>query len=48
MVDNLSISAHPLPMCMLKSLLVDKILIPRYKKWFTNIRDLPFDEDNLR
>ena len=44
MINNLSITAHTFPMCMLTSLSVDEILLPRYMNWSTYFRSLPFDE----
>ena len=43
MVINISIAVHALLMCMLTSLSVDEILLPRYMNWSTNFKGLPFD-----
>ena len=44
MVVNLSITVHNLSMCMLISLLVDEILLPRYINRSTNFSGLSFNE----
>ena len=41
MVDNLSIAVHAFIKCMLTTLLVDEILLPRYVNLSTNFRGLP-------
>ena len=42
MVDNLSIAFHALLMCMLTSLSVDEILLPRYVNWSNNFSSEEF------
>ena len=44
MVVNLLVAVHRLPICMLTSLSVDEILLPRCTNWFTNFRGLPINE----
>ena len=41
-VDNCSVTAHALLMCMLTSLSVDEILQVSYRNWSTNFTGLPF------
>ena len=43
MIDYLSIAVYGFPMRMLKSLPVDKILLPRYEKRPINFKDLSFN-----
>ena len=45
MVDNSSIAVHTLPACMLTSLSVDEILLPRDMNGSTNFKGLPFNEE---
>ena len=45
MIDNLSIPVHALPMCLLTSLSVDEILLPKYVNWFINFRGFPSNEE---
>ena len=42
MISNLSIAIHDIAMRMLTSLSEDKILLPRYVNFSTNLIDLPF------
>ena len=41
MLDNLSITVHTFARCMLPSLSVDEILLPRHVHLSTNFRGLP-------
>ena len=41
MINYQLIAVHAFSMCMLTSLSVDEILLPRYVNWFTNFRGLP-------
>ena len=43
MVDNLSIAVHVCLMHMLTLVSVDEIWLPRYVKWSTNFKGLPFN-----
>ena len=45
LVNNLSIAVPALPMLMLTSILVNKIMLPRYIKWSTHFKGLPFNEE---
>ena len=47
LVDNLSVAVYAFPMCMLMSLSVDEILLPRYMNWSTNFKFLTFDKKRL-
>ena len=38
--NSMSIAAHTFSRCMLTSLSVDEILLPRYQNWAANFRDL--------
>ena len=40
-ITNLSIAFHAFTWCMLTSLSVDEMLLPRYMNWSTYFRDLP-------
>ena len=43
MIDNMLIAAHAFSMRMMKLLLVDEILLSKYRNWFTGFRGLPFN-----
>ena len=45
LVVNLSIAIHAIPMCMLTSLSIDKILLRKYVNWSTHFRGLSFIEE---
>ena len=42
MNDNMSEAVNIFLMCVLTSLLVDEILLPKYVNWSTNFKGLPF------
>ena len=41
MIDNLSIAVHAFVWCILTSLSVNEILLPRYVNWSTSFRGFP-------
>ena len=44
-VVNLSIAIHTLPMCIMTSLSVNEILLPRYMSWSSNLWGSSFNEE---
>ena len=47
MIDNMSIAPHTFVRCMLTTLSINEILLPRYVNQSTNFRDLLFKVEKV-